>query len=100
MNPLRRIRVSLASLALAMVPGSAADAQINPFGGRYSQLTADDLRLIEEEVSTLLESGEAGNVASWQNEKSGNFGETGEIISGTVYLILVRSLLKFLSIWN
>jgi hypothetical protein len=74
MPPFRSLYLLLAALSLLIVLATAAHTQINPFSRGFSRLTADDLRLIEDETGTLLERGQAGSVASWQNEDSGNFG--------------------------
>ncbi|MFP3943164.1 MAG: hypothetical protein ACLFWF_04690 [Alphaproteobacteria bacterium] len=63
-----------ALLTFAVISGAAAEAPRGPLGGTYTQLTAKDLRLVEEATAKLLRTGRPGKMVSWENDVSGNSG--------------------------
>lgn len=65
---------AFAAAACILAGAGIAQAQINPFGREYSRFSEEDLHLMRVEADKLLSTGKVGSVASWNSEKSGNFG--------------------------
>jgi hypothetical protein len=59
-----------------LVISSAAQAQINPFRGKQTRLSSEDLAIMNQTAAGLYQADgiAPGSSASWSNPKSGNSG--------------------------
>ncbi len=70
-------RMVLGAILVSLVvlsSGATAQTPRAPWGGAYTRLTPEDLRLVRKATARLLTTGRTGSTASWRNDISGNFG--------------------------
>ena len=74
MCPFAYPKLATALLLLTVCAATELKAEVSPFGRLSSSFTRLDSRLMGETVDKLLASGNVGQVASWKNDSSGNYG--------------------------
>lgn len=70
----RTLFLILPALVLAATLALDASAQINPLSRSGFELADSDRPLIREALGKLFSDGEIGEIESWQNDESGNYG--------------------------
>jgi hypothetical protein len=68
--------LTLLGVVGALALGPAAQAQINPFRGKHTRLSSEDLTMMNQTAAGLYQADgiAPGSSAPWSNPKSGNSG--------------------------
>jgi surface antigen len=97
--PMHAIRTVTAALAVCLsLWGAPAAAQFGPYLGRNDPLQAEDLRVLGEVVTAVLESGRVGEKRDWSSPASGKHGsvtlvnvfQQDDVPCGTADITVVR----------